>query len=111
MSKLNILWTNDNVDTAHNMVLMYSRNAKLNRWWDEIDLIIWGATAKLVATDKQIQEKVKLCMEAGVNVLACVSCAINLGVKEDLDNLGIDVKPMGIPLTEILKEDEKLITI
>ncbi len=111
MSKLNILWTNDNLDTAHNMVLMYSLNAKINKWWDEIQLIIWGATAKLVATDTKIQEKLKLCMEAGVDVKACIACAVNLGVKEDLEKLGIDVKPMGLPLTEILKEDEKLITI
>ncbi len=111
MKKLNILWTNDNIDTAQKMVLMYSTNAKLKNWWDEIDLIIWGATAKLVAENESIQENIKTAQEAGVKILACIACANQLGVTDKLESLGIDVKPMGLPLTEILQNGEKLLTI
>ncbi len=111
MEKLNILWVNDNPNTAHTMVFMYAVNAKLNHWWDEVDVIIWGASAKLVAEDKSIQERIKLAQHAGVNIRACISCAVQFGVDEELKALNIDVKGMGIPLTEIIKSGEKLITI
>ncbi len=111
MKKLNILWTNDSIDTAQKMVLMYSTNAKLKNWWDEINLIIWGATAKLVAENESIQENLKTAQDAGVNVFACIVCANQLGVTDKLESLGIDVKPMGLPLTEILQNGEKLLTI
>lgn len=111
MSKLNMLWVNDNPLTAHTMVFMYAINSLQKDWWDEVDVIIWGATAKLVAEDITVQERIKLAQIAGVKVVACISCATQFGVVEDLKKLGIDVKPMGEPLTEILKNDEKLITI
>lgn len=111
MEKLNILWVNDNPVTAHTMVFMYAINAKLNNWWDEVNIIIWGPTAKLVAEDKSIQEKIKQAKKSGVNVYACIACATQLGVVEKLKELDIIVKGMGIPLTEIIKSDEKLITI
>ncbi len=112
MSKrLNILWTNPDVGTAHNMVFMYATNSKLNDWWEEVNLIIWGATAPLVATDKTIQDRIKMAQHAGVTIEACQACASQYGVIDDLKALGITVRGMGKPLTEILKSDEKLLTI
>ena len=46
---LYILWTNADVLTSDKMVMMYSINAKLYKWWDKVTVIIWGATAKLAA--------------------------------------------------------------
>ncbi len=110
-SKLNILWVNDNPLTAHSMVFMYGTNAKAWSWFDEVDIIIWGPTAKLVAEDESIQEKIILAKHAGVTIKACISCADMFGVTDKLKSLDIEVAPMGIPLTNILKENEKLITI
>lgn len=111
MSKLNILWVNDNPDTAHNMVFMYAINSITKGWWSEVDVIIWGASAKLVAEDVLIQEKINMAKFAGVNVIGCISCATQFGVVDKLTSLDIELKPMGEPLTDILKTDEKLITI
>lgn len=111
MSKLNILWVNNNIETAHTMVFMYATNSMIHNWWDEVDLIIWGPTAKLVAEDEGIQEKIKLAKHAGVKVLACIACASQYGVVDKLKSLDIEVKAMGEPLTNIIKSDEKLITI
>ena len=108
---LNILWTNDNIITSEKMVLMYALNSKLNNWWNEVTVIIWGATAKLVSENTMIQEKIKLALHAGVKFSACKTCAEQLNVEEKLSELGIEVKYWGEGLTEILKEDEKLITI
>ena len=41
----------------------------------------------------------------GVRIEACISCAEMYGVTEKLSLLDIDVKPMGIPLTNYMKED------
>lgn len=111
MSKLNILWVNDDPNVAHTMVFMYATNAKLKGWWDEVDVIIWGPTAKLVAENAGVQERIKLAQHAGVNVLACISCASQFGVVKELQELNLEVKAMGEPLTELLKNDEKIITI
>ena len=58
-NRLYILWTNDNVITAENMVFMYATNALVHGWWEEVTLIIWGATAKLVCENTAIQGKIR----------------------------------------------------
>jgi hypothetical protein len=110
-NKLYILWTNDNVITSEKMVLMYAQNSMLNYWWKEVTVIIWGATAKLVAENVTIQEKIKLATHAGVKFSACKACAEQLGISGKLSELGIEVMYWGEGLTELLKENEKLITI
>lgn len=109
--KLNILWTNDNPQTAHSMVFMYATNAKTREWFDEVELIIWGATAKLVAEDPAIQDKIKIAQRAGVIIKACLACADMFGVTDTLKSLNIILELMGEPLTNILKSNEKLLTI
>lgn len=111
MDKLNILWTTCNKGTIEHMIAMYSINTLKKGLWNEVNVIIWGASAQLVGTDKDVQEQVKKMQEAGVKVGACQSCAENFGVKDKIAELGIDLQFMGMPLTEILKKDEKLLTI
>jgi hypothetical protein len=40
--KLYLLWTNADPITSEKMVMMYGINSKLNYWWDEVTIIIWG---------------------------------------------------------------------
>ncbi len=108
---LYVLWTNDNPITAEKMVFMYTINSLLNGWWEKITLIIWGAPVKLVSEDIAMQKKIKEALDAGVHITACKACADQLGVTETLEKLNIEVKYWGIPLTEILTENEKLLTI
>ena len=108
---LYILWTNDNIITAEKMVFMYAINAKIHGWWENVILVIWGATAKLVAENEQIQELIAEARENGIYVTACKACSDELGVSEILEAHDIDVQYLGIALTNVLKNDEKLITI
>ena len=39
-----------------------------------------------------------------------VPCADSYGVSDELRKMGIDVKPMGKPLTEMLKQGWKVLT-
>ena len=110
-NKLTILWTNDNVITAEKMVFMYGINAKARDWWDEVTIIIWGASVKLAAENKMIQDLIEEAKLEGVHVTACKGCADQLGVTEILEGIDIEVIYQGPPLTLILKDDEKLLTI
>jgi hypothetical protein len=108
---LYVLWTNADLITAEKMVFMYTVNSLLKNWWEKVTLIVWGATAKLVSEDENIQIMVKKALEAGVHISACKACADQLGVTETLEKLNIEVKYWGMPLTEILKNEETLLTI
>lgn len=110
-NKLNILWTNDNIITSEKMVFMYGINSKRRDWWDNVTIIIWGAPAKLVSENKEIQNLIIEAQLEGVHISACKACTDQLGVTETLESLNIEVKYWGDPLTQILKSDEKLITI
>lgn len=111
LDKLVVLWTNGDPITAEKMVFMYTLNAKKRAWWHEITLIIWGASAALTAGDEKMQDHIEALVEAGVEVVACKACADSLGVTEDLEKLGVDVKYMGEPLTEYIKLDYKILSI
>ena len=108
---LYVLWTNDNVITAEKMVFMYTMNSLIHGWWEKVTLIVWGAPAKLVSEDANIQKLVKDAQEAGVHITACKACADQLEVTEALEKLNIEVKYWGLPLTEILTKGERLLTV
>jgi hypothetical protein len=108
---LYVLWTDDNPITAEKMVFMYTVNAMKFKWWEEVTLIIWGASAQLVSENADIQQLIRQAQEASVTVTACKACADQLGVTEDLEALDIDVQYLGIALTNLLKSDEALLTV
>ena len=108
---LYILWTSDNIITAEKMVFMYAINAKRRGWWQDVTLVVWGATAKLVAENERIQELIAEARDNDVYVTACKACSDQLGVSEILEAHGIDVQYLGVTLTNVLKNDEALITI
>jgi hypothetical protein len=108
---LYVLWTNDNPVTAENMVFMYTINSLKHGWWEKVTLIIWGATAGLVAKDAGVQQLIRNALAAGVHITACKACADQLGVTDTLREMNIEVKYWGLPLTNILKSDEQLLTI
>jgi len=110
-SKLLILWTNAQKETVHNMVFMYSVNARLYGWWDEVTLLIWGEPARLTVEDAAVQADIARAREVGVRVIACKACAQNLGVVEQLESLGVEVFYTGVFLTEWLKSGEKVLSI
>lgn len=108
--KLVVLWTSGDRDVAEKSCLMYSHAAKKYEWFSEVTLIIWGPSAKLVVEDEAIREKVIKMQKDGVVLEACVACSNMLGVTEELLELGVDVKGMGVQLTDYLKSGYKVLT-
>ena len=110
-NSLFILWTGGERITFDEMVYMYAFNSKKHNWWENVTLIIWGASTELVEKDFVIQQKLRELADIGVQITACKACAENLKVSKTFAELDIDVKYWGVPLTEVLKSDAKLITV
>ena len=108
--KLAVLWVSGDPDVAEKSCLMYTHAAKRNGWFDEVVLIVWGSSSRLLAESEELQEKVKAMIEDGVILEACISCSNMLGVTEELKALGIDVKGMGVPLTNYMKSGYHVLT-
>lgn len=109
--KLVILWTSGDKDVAIKMVFMYTLNAKKRGWWDDITLVIWGPSAKILTEDKELQEYMERIIESGVTVRACKGCSDQYGITEKLEELGITVVYIGKELTDYMKEGRELLTI
>jgi hypothetical protein len=89
-SRLGVLWTSGDRDVALKMVFMPS--------------------SKLLSVDEELQAGIAEMGEAGVELVACKACADSYGVSGKLEELGIEVKYMGVPLTEMLKGDWIVVT-
>ena len=109
MKKLNVLWTTGEKDVALRMIFIYLLDAKSVGWWDEIHLIIWGPSAKLLAGNRLIQREVDMLLQSGIDVEACQGCTEAYGITDKIRALGINARYMGEELTAILKSDEKLV--
>jgi hypothetical protein len=105
-----VLWVSGDRDVAEKSCLMYTHAAKKYEWFSEVILIIWGPSAKLAAGDEAIRKKLRRMQEDGVVLEACIACSNMLDVTDELKAFGIDVKGMGVPLTEYLKKDHKVLT-
>jgi hypothetical protein len=100
-----VVWTSGDREVALKMVFMYTLNSSLHGWWENIRLVVWGPSSKLVAEDEELKEYMKKMKEAGIILEACKACADLYGVSESLKDLGIDVKYMGQPLTSYIKTE------
>jgi hypothetical protein len=103
-NKLAVLWTSGNPEVAEKMAFMYTYNAKKQGWFNEVVLIVWGPSAKLLSENEMLQDYVKKMQEVGIKVEACTACARMYGVDKQLAEMDIDVKGMGVPLSNYLKE-------
>jgi len=109
--KLVVLWSSGDREVALKMVFMYTYNAQMNKWWDDITLVVWGPSAKLLTEDAELQEYLGKIIEAGVTVKACKGCADQYGISDKLEKLGITVLYIGKELTDYIKEGRKMLTI
>jgi len=103
-SKLLVVWSSADREVALHNVFMYTHNAKKHGWWDEVRLLLWGPSDRLLTEDAELQEGIRAMMADGVEVMACKACSDRLGTTEALEGLGVNVFYAGTALTEMLKE-------
>lgn len=110
-NKLVVLWTSGDREVALKMAFMYTYNAKTRGWWEDITLVVWGPSAKLLTEDRELQDYMHRIIDAGVTVKACKGCSDQYGVSEKLEELGITVLYIGEELTDYIKEGREILTI
>ncbi len=108
--RLVVIWTSGDKEVALKMVFMYTIHSKKMGWWNDSELIVWGPSAKLLSEDLELQEKIIQMKELGIKVTSCKACTDSYGVTKVLEDLGIEVQYMGEPLTQYLKDGQKVIT-
>ncbi len=108
--KLVILWTSGDPDVATKMVFMYAGNAPRFGWWEDITLIVWGPSAKLLTEDENLQGALRAMSRSGIKLEACKACADMYEASAKLESYGIDVKYMGDVLTNYIKEGRHVLT-
>ncbi|MGD0337960.1 MAG: DsrE family protein [Bacteroidota bacterium] len=106
-----ILWTSGDREVALKMVFMYAYYCKKNSWMDNVRLLVWGPSSKLLAEDTVLQEKLKDLKQVGVELYACKACADLYGVSDRLTQLGITVMYTGEMLAELQKSGWHVIAI
>lgn len=108
--KLAVIWYSDDAAVAERACLMYTHTAKTSEWFDQVKLVIWGPSQQLLVDNSALQTKVQQMIADGVIVEACLACANLYGIASQLEALGITVKYMGSPLTDMLKTDWATLT-
>ena len=106
-----ILWICGDKDVAEKMVFMYAINSMKEKLWNEVTLLIWGPSSKLISEDESIKDQIKEMISMGVKVIACKQCADSYGVSKELSEIGINVFNTGIFLTVWMKAGKKIITV
>ena len=108
--KLIVIWSSGDREVALKMVFMYTYRAKKLKRWENLKLLIWGPSAKLLSYDNELQEYVKKMKEEELEILACKACADMYGVSDKLTSLGVNVKYMGQELTNLIKSGWNTLT-
>ncbi|MDI6453049.1 hypothetical protein [Peloplasma aerotolerans] len=110
MKHLVVLWKTSNLTDINELVFPYIYNSKIKKWWDEVEVIIWGDSQRAIYENVVVQNNIKKMMEAGVMFHACKKCAEDLCLIDFLESQNIDVQYTGVLLTERLQSDAKVIT-
>ena len=108
---LHIIWTNADPLTAEHMVMMYATNAMLNGWWEKVTVVIWGGSQKVFLENEAVKLKAQMAVNAGVEFSACVSCARNLGVEQQLADAGVEVIRWGEKLSLLMQNGKRVLTV
>jgi hypothetical protein len=105
-----VLWSSGDPEVAEKACLMYTHAARRNKWFNEVILVVWGPSEKLLAENSVVKDKVSLMKQDGVIVEACIACSNMYGVTDELKVCKVDVKGMGVPLTRYLKRGYKIVS-
>lgn len=110
MNKVTILWTTEEKEVAMKVVLPYVFHGKANGWWDEISLVIWGPSVRLVATDPEVAAMVRDILDSPIRVIACKLCTDKYDVTDFYLNLGIGMEYVGAGFSSTIQSGEKVLT-
>jgi len=103
-TKLFILLSSGDKEVLLEPGLLYPLNAAKNKWMDEVKVIIFGPSEKVVAYSPEVQAKLKELQEAGIEIMACKWCSDAWSITGKLEELGIKVIYVGTVMSQLLKD-------
>lgn len=103
-NKLFVILASGDRDVALEMALFYPVTVAKEKYLDEVKLILFGPSEKLVASDKKVQKRIKKLQEAGVAISACKYCSDRMGVSDKLEELGITVEYVSKGIAQMIKD-------
>ena len=53
--RLVMVWSSADPEVARNMVFMYSRASQKHGWFDDVTLIVWGPSSRLLTEDEDLR--------------------------------------------------------
>lgn len=110
--KLLVVWKSENDTDINNFIIPYAYNSKTREWFDDVEVLIWGASQEKVLQDSLIQQRVKNLIKNEIKIYACKMCADKVGASELLESLGVTVMYTGVYLSDKMKDKEfEVITI
>lgn len=93
------------------MVCLYAHNAILKGWMDEVEVLVWGASQRLISEDLEVQSKVQMMINDGVKVVACLKCADSMNITQSLQSCNIDVFYTGELLSSWVNSGESIVSV
>ena len=103
-NKVFVVLSSGDREVALEVGLVYPLNAAKKKWMDEVKLIIFGPSEKIVAYDAEVQGRIKELQAVGVEVMACKWCSDRMGISQILEDIGIKVVYVGSVMSELLRE-------
>ncbi len=83
--------------------LMYANNAMKRGWLDDIKVVYFGPSEKLVVEDPVISDQAREIAEAGGSI-ACKYISDRDGVSEKMEKLGVQVEYVGSIISDLIKD-------
>jgi len=103
-NKVLVILSSGDRDVALEVGLVYPLNAAKNKWMDEVKVIIFGPSERIVAHDMEVQEKIKELQKYGVEIMACKWCSDRMNITGLLEDIGIKVVYVGTVISQLLKD-------
>lgn len=85
--------------------LMFTKNAMIYRWFDDVKCFVFGPSQKLVAESKELSNMLKELIDSGTIPTACKFIAEKHDIKEPLSGIGLEIDYVGKPISDYINND------
>jgi len=108
MSKENLLIviSTDDVDTILKFPLLYGGVSIPRGYWKKVHVMFWGSSLIPASQNDKIMETIENMQAYEIEFTACIVCAEEYGVVEELEAIGVMCNHTGELLTQALKDDK-----
>lgn len=93
--------------------MMYAVNTKKYNWIENVNLIFFGPSEKMIAkagSKGEVATLLKTAMDIGITPIACRAISEGEKITEDLEGLGFSVDYVGATISDFIKKDYQVLT-